>query len=90
MLSTIIARIRGEQPDVLLVVSYDKNKRVYNPPMPLLFPMAVPTGAPAVSETSLRRYLRPRPTGMTCKYEWLATKWCSQGLRRVADADMKT
>ena len=37
VLSTIVARIRGERPDVPLVVSYDKNERVYNPPMPLLF-----------------------------------------------------
>jgi len=35
VLSMIIARIRGEQPDVPLVVSYDKNERTYNPPMPL-------------------------------------------------------
>jgi len=37
VLSTIVARIRGDRPDVPLVVSYDKNDRVYNPPMPLLF-----------------------------------------------------
>ena len=37
VLSTIVARIRGDRPDVPLVVSYDKNERVYNPPMPLLF-----------------------------------------------------
>ena len=29
--------IRDDRPDVALVVSYDKNERVYNPPMPLLF-----------------------------------------------------
>ena len=32
--STIVARIRGDRPDVPLVVSYDKNERVYNPPLP--------------------------------------------------------
>jgi hypothetical protein len=39
VLSTIIGRIRGDddQPDVPLVVSYDQNERVYNPPMLLLF-----------------------------------------------------
>jgi hypothetical protein len=37
VLSTIVARIRGDRPDVPLVVSYDKNERVYNPPVPLLF-----------------------------------------------------
>ena len=36
-LSTIVARIRGDQSEVPLVVSYDKNERVYNPPLPLLF-----------------------------------------------------
>ena len=37
VLSTIMSRIRGTRPDVPLVVSYDKNERIYNPPMPLLF-----------------------------------------------------
>jgi hypothetical protein len=31
VLSTIMSRIRGTQPHVPLVVSYDKNERVYNP-----------------------------------------------------------
>jgi len=57
VLSTIIARIRGEQPDVPLVVSYDKNERVYNPPMPLLFQWPCRLEHRAVSETSLRQYL---------------------------------
>src|SRR4029079_16197956 len=35
VLSTIVARIRGDRPDGPLVISYDKNERVYNPPMPL-------------------------------------------------------
>ena len=37
VLSTIVARIGGDRPDAPLVVSYDKNERVYNPPVPLLF-----------------------------------------------------
>ena len=36
VLSAIIARIRCGQAHVPLAVSYDKNERVYNPPMPLL------------------------------------------------------
>jgi len=57
VLSMIIARIRGEQPDVPLVVSYDKNERTYNPPMPLLFQWPCRLTNRAVSETSLRQYL---------------------------------
>jgi Phage integrase family len=56
-LSTIIARIRGGQPHVPLVVSYDKNERVYNPPMPLLFQWRRRLENRAVSERSLRSYL---------------------------------
>ena len=37
VLSVIMRRIRGQEPAVPLVVSYDKNERVYNPPTPLLF-----------------------------------------------------
>ena len=57
VLSAIIARIRGDQPDVPLVVSYDKNERVYNPPMPLLFQWRRRLENRAVTETSLRKYL---------------------------------
>jgi Phage integrase family len=57
VLSTIIARIRGEQPDVPLVVSYDRSERVYNPPMPLLFQWPCRLGHRAVCQTSLRQYL---------------------------------
>ncbi len=56
-LSAIIARIRGGQPHVPLVVSYDKNERVYNPPMPLLFQWRRRLENRAVSERSLRTYL---------------------------------
>ena len=57
VLSAIIARIRGDQPHVPLVVSYDKNERVYNPPMPLLFQWHRRLANRAVSERSLRSYL---------------------------------
>ena len=57
VLSAIIGRIRGDEPDVPLVVSYDKNERVYNPPMPLLFQFHRRLETRAVSETSLRHYL---------------------------------
>jgi hypothetical protein len=57
VLSAIMSRIRGTQPDVPLVVSYDKNERVYNPPMPLLFQWRCRLENRAVGETSLRKYL---------------------------------
>lgn len=57
VLSTIMSRIRGTAPDVPLVVSYDKNERVYNPPMPLLFQYGRRLEHRVVSETSLRQYL---------------------------------
>jgi hypothetical protein len=57
VLSAIIARIRGDQPHVPQVVSYDKNERVYNPPMPLLFQCRRRLENRPVSETSLRGYL---------------------------------
>jgi transposase len=57
VLATIIARIRAEGPTVPLVVGYDKNERVYNPPMPLLFQHRRRLDDRPVSETSLRQYL---------------------------------
>ena len=57
VLSTIVSRIRGDQPDVPLVVSYDKNERVYNAPMPLLFQWRRRLDNRAVSETAMRKYL---------------------------------
>ncbi len=56
-LATIIARIRGDRATVPLVVGYDKNERVYNPPMPLLFQHRRQLDDRPVSETSLRQYL---------------------------------
>jgi hypothetical protein len=57
VLSTIIGRIRGEKPDVPLVVSYDKNERLYRPPMPLLFQYRRRLENRAVAESALRGYL---------------------------------
>jgi hypothetical protein len=57
VLSAIISRIRSGHPVVPLVVSYDKNERVYNPPMPLLFQSRRRLENRPVSETSLRAYL---------------------------------
>lgn len=57
VLSTIVARVRGGQPHIPLVVSYDKNERVYNPPMPLLFQWRRRLENRAVSERALRSYL---------------------------------
>jgi integrase len=57
VLSTIMCRIRGTAPNVPLVVSYDKNERVYNPPMPLLFQYRRRLEDRTVSERALRSYL---------------------------------
>jgi hypothetical protein len=57
VLSTIVARIRRGHPHVAPVVSYDKNERVYNPPLPLLFQWRRHLESRAVTETSLRSYL---------------------------------
>jgi hypothetical protein len=57
VLATIIARIRGQHTAVPLVVGYDKNERVYNPPLPLLFQHRRRLEDRPVSETALRGYL---------------------------------
>jgi Phage integrase family len=57
VLSTIIGRIRDSEQNVPLVVSYDKNERVYNAPMPLLFQCRRQLENRPVSETVLREYL---------------------------------
>jgi hypothetical protein len=57
VLATIIGRIRGDRPTVPLVVGYDKNERVYNPPSPLLFQHRRQLADRPVSEKSLRTYL---------------------------------
>src|ERR1019366_5958286 len=67
VLSAIMRRIRGLEPDVPLVVSYDKNERVYNPPMPLLFQGPCRLENRAVGETSLRDYLDHALTAIGAK-----------------------
>ena len=57
VLSDIMRRIRGTAAAVPLVISYDKNERVYNPPMPLLFQWRCRLENRPVAETSLRSYL---------------------------------
>ncbi|MFB9716368.1 site-specific integrase [Arthrobacter methylotrophus] len=56
-LSAIVTRIRAGQQQVPLVVSHDKNERVYNPPMPLLFQWRRRLENRTVSEGALRSYL---------------------------------
>ena len=67
VLSTIVARIRAGQPQVPPVVSYDKNERVYNPPMPLLFQWRRRLENRAVSERALRSYLDHALTALGVK-----------------------
>jgi hypothetical protein len=56
-LSAIVSRIRSDDGAVPLVVGYDKNERIYNPPMPLLFQFRRQLEHQPVSETALRTYL---------------------------------
>jgi hypothetical protein len=57
VLSAIVARIRGNQAHVPLVVGYNKNERVYNPPAPLLFQWRRRLENRPVAEGALRGYL---------------------------------
>ena len=57
VLSAVVARIRHGHPQVSSVISYDKNERVYNPPMPLLFQWKRRLENRPVTETVLRGYL---------------------------------
>lgn len=57
VLTQIVSRIRAGKPDVPRVVSYDKNERVFNAPLPLLFQWHRRLVNRAVSETALRHYL---------------------------------
>lgn len=57
VLSQVVSRIRAGKPDVPRVVSYDKNERVFNAPLPLLFQWHRRLENRAVSETALRHYL---------------------------------
>ncbi|MGH7732109.1 MAG: site-specific integrase, partial [Gemmatimonadales bacterium] len=67
VLSAITRRIRSQEPGVPLVVSYDKNERVYNPPMPLLFQRRCRLEHRPVGETSLRGYLDDALTAIGVK-----------------------
>jgi len=76
VLSTVIARVRDNEGRVPLVVSYDKNERVYNAPMPLLFQCRRQLEDHPVSEGALRSYLDDAlvkigvigPDGRTLRY----------------------
>jgi hypothetical protein len=57
VLATIVGRIRDYDGRVPLVVSYDKNERLYNAPMPLLFQCRRRLEDRPVSETALPQYL---------------------------------
>ncbi|MGH6781584.1 MAG: tyrosine-type recombinase/integrase, partial [Sphingomonadaceae bacterium] len=57
VLSQIVSRIRAGKPDVPRVVSYDKNERVFNAPLPLLFQWRRRLENRSVSEKTLRSYL---------------------------------
>src|SRR5206468_8080430 len=67
VLSAIVTRIRDGQSHVPLAVSYDKNERVYNPPMPLLFQWRRRVENRPVTETSLRSYLDHALTALGVK-----------------------
>ena len=57
VLAAIVGRVRDDEGRVPLVVSYDKNERLYNPPMPLLFQCRRRLEDQPVTETALREYL---------------------------------
>ncbi|MHB1533139.1 MAG: tyrosine-type recombinase/integrase [Acidimicrobiales bacterium] len=57
VLATIVGRVRDAEGRVPPVVSYDKNERVYNAPMPLLFQCRRRLEDQPVSERALRQYL---------------------------------
>lgn len=57
VLAAIVGRVRDDAGRVPLVVSYDKNERIYNAPMPLLFQCRRRLEDQPVSETALRNYL---------------------------------
>lgn len=67
VLSAIVVRIRAGEPRVPLVVSYDKNERVYNPPMPLLFQWRRRLENRPVAESALRDYLDHALTALGVK-----------------------
>ena len=76
VLATIVGRVRDADGRVPLVVSYDKNERAYNAPMPLLFQCRRRLEDRPVSERALRQYLDDAlvkigvigPEGRTLRY----------------------
>ena len=87
-MSTIVARIRGDRPHVALVVSYDKNERLYNPPMPLLFQWRRRLDHRPVSETVLRSYLDHALTEIGVKdAAGLPMRYTFHGFRRLFITD---
>lgn len=57
VLSAIIGRVRGDRPALPSVVSYDKNERLYRPPLPLLFQHRRRMEDRPITESALRAYL---------------------------------
>ena len=57
MLSVIICRIRDDDGAVPLVISYDDNERLWNPPMPLLFQRHLRVENRPVSAQAIRELL---------------------------------
>jgi Phage integrase family len=57
VLATIVGRVRDADGRIPLVVSYDRNERIYNAPMPLLFQCRRRLEHQTVSERALRTYL---------------------------------
>jgi integrase len=57
VLATILQRIRNTDGSVPLVVAYDINERVWNPPMPLLFQHRVRMENTPLGTASIRRLL---------------------------------
>ena len=57
VLSAVITRIRGTNSAVPLVVSYDDNEKVWNPPMPLLFQRRLRSEDRPVTAQAIRELL---------------------------------
>jgi Phage integrase family len=67
VLSAIISRIRDDSGAVPLVVSYDDNERLWNPPMPLLFQRRLRAENRPITAQAIRQLLdnAPARTGLT-------------------------
>jgi hypothetical protein len=57
VLSAIITRIRGDDGSVPLVVAYDDNEKLWNPPMPLLFQRRLRSEDRPLSAQAIRELL---------------------------------